>query len=132
MNFSHPNKQGVFASKTQNSTMVITLLYVIQGSIKKRMSKSVRFTTAAVNIGMAFFLKEQFSLMHNVFCANIRPIWGVLCSLCRLIIFMRLDSLQTPSLYRLQGSPCVVILPCKDPVKITWYHSNPSSYVVGT
>ena len=41
-------------------------------------------------------------------------------------------SLQTPSLYRLQGSPCVVILPCKDPVKITGYHSNPSSSVVGT
>ena len=41
-------------------------------------------------------------------------------------------SLQTPSLYRVQGSPCVVILPCKDPVKITGYHSNPSSYVVGT
>ena len=41
-------------------------------------------------------------------------------------------TLQTPSLYRLQGSPCVVILPCKDPVKITGYHSNPSSYVVGT
>ena len=61
MNFSHPNKQGMFASKTQDSTTVITLLYVIQGSIKKRMSKSVRFTTAAVNIGIAFFLKEQFS-----------------------------------------------------------------------
>ena len=41
-------------------------------------------------------------------------------------------TLQTPSLYRLQGSPCVVILPFKDPVKITGYHSNPSSYVVGT
>ena len=91
MNFSHPNKQGMFASKTQNSIMFITLLYVIQGSIKKRMSKSVRFTTAAVNIGIAFFLKEQFSLMHDVFCGNIRPIWGVLCSFCRLIIFMRLD-----------------------------------------
>ena len=43
-----------------------------------------------------------------------------------------LDTLQTPSLYRLQGSPCVVILPCKYPVNITGYHSNPSSYVVGT
>jgi len=41
-------------------------------------------------------------------------------------------TMQTHSLYRLQGSPCVVILPCKDPVKITGYHSNPSSYVVGT
>ena len=41
-------------------------------------------------------------------------------------------TLQTRSLYRLQGSPCVVILPCKDPVKITGYHSNPSSSVVGT
>jgi hypothetical protein len=44
----------------------------------------------------------------------------------------QIGALQTPSLYRLQGSPCVVILPCKDPVKITGYHSNPSSYVVGT
>ena len=41
-------------------------------------------------------------------------------------------TLQTPSLCRLQGSPCVVILPCKDPVKITGYHSNPSSSIVGT
>ena len=40
--------------------------------------------------------------------------------------------LQTRSLYRLQGSPCVLILPCKDPVKIIGYHSNPSSPVVGT
>ena len=46
--------------------------------------------------------------------------------------FLWEGSLQTPSLYRLQGTPCVVILPCKDPVKITGYHSNPLSYVVGT
>ena len=48
------------------------------------------------------------------------------------IVYAAFTTLQTPSLYRLQGSPCVVILPCKDPVKITGYHSNPSSYVVGT
>ena len=41
-------------------------------------------------------------------------------------------TLQTRSLYRLQGSPCVLILPCKDPVKITGYHSNPSKSVVRT
>ena len=46
--------------------------------------------------------------------------------------FKSMIALQTPSLYRLQGSPCVVILTCKDPVKITGYHSNPSSSVVGT
>ena len=45
---------------------------------------------------------------------------------------MIMSTLQTSSLYRLQGSPCVVILSCKDPVKITGYHSKPSSYVVGT
>ena len=39
-------------------------------------------------------------------------------------------TLQTPSLHRLQGSPCVVILPCKDPVKITGYHSNISNPVI--
>ena len=48
------------------------------------------------------------------------------------IDILGVPALQTRSLYRLQGSPCVVILPCKDPVKITGYHSNPSSSVVGT
>ena len=32
-----------------------------------------------------------------------------------------ITALQTRSLYRLQGSPCELILPCKDPVKITGY-----------
>ena len=45
---------------------------------------------------------------------------------------LTVTTLQTHSLYRLQGSPGVVILPCKDPVKITGYDSNPSSSVVGT
>ena len=44
----------------------------------------------------------------------------------------KIDALQTRCLYRLQGAPCVLILPCKDPVKITGYHRNPSSSVVRT
>ncbi len=51
-------------------------------------------------------------------------------SLCSFLsVFPRL-TLQTHSLYRLQGSPCVLILPCKDPVKITGYHSNLSNPVI--
>ena len=49
-----------------------------------------------------------------------------------MAIIFRLDSKTTATLQSLQGSPCVVILPCKYPVKITGYHSNPSSYVAGT
>ena len=54
--------------------------------------------------------------------------WGILVFQIKAQIL----ALQTRSLYKLQGTPCVLILPCKDPVKITGYHSNPSKSVVRT
>ena len=66
-------------------------------------------------------------------CEWLWQLWRPFSSLGTLCpAYFYLYTLQTPSLYRLQGSPCVVILPCKDPVKITGYHSNPSRTVVGT
>ena len=56
--------------------MVITL-YVIQGSIKKRMSKSVRFTTAAVNIGVVLFMNKYSCFDALKFFEQILDQFGV-------------------------------------------------------
>ena len=85
----------------------------------------VRFSTTnqrSVEVQFGSYQKnilQEWSMVKNLSCIS--------CAALNAF-----PTLQTPSLYRLQGSPCVVILPCKDPVKITGYHSNPSSYVVGT
>ena len=75
--------------------------------------------------------KTHYSVCNYVLLNNLLPVVDAYHVLPKLHTAV-MSTLQTRSLYKLQGSPCVVILPCKNPVKITGYHSSPSSYVVGT
>ena len=87
----------------------------------------LRLKYVLVEIGIIFLLIKilftlvilQKSMKESVDNLKIQHIllnWNniFLTGICN---FKSVIALQTPSLYRLQGSPCVVILPCKDPVR---------------